>query len=108
MRRRASDAREPTCGPRASERPDIRIRPCPTPSPTAASSTTSTTDPTLPTPSLPDAVPPRPPAGPAPPHPIVAGRRAPAPPRRVVAGLTASGADPATLNEVATGLEAIA
>ncbi|MFM8303292.1 MAG: PaaI family thioesterase, partial [Actinomycetota bacterium] len=39
---------------------------------------------------------------------VLAGRRAADAARRVVAGLTASGADPAALDEVAAGLEAIA
>lgn len=46
--------------------------------------------------------------GPDAPDAIAAGRRAAAAARRIVAGLTASGADPATLDEVAAGLEAIA
>ena len=46
--------------------------------------------------------------GPDTPAAILAGRRAADAARRIVAGLTASGADPATLTEVAAGLEAIA
>ena len=46
--------------------------------------------------------------GPDTPEVILAGRRAADAARRIVAGLTASGADPATLTEVAAGLEAIA